>query len=77
MQCSRFNSFLEYVPGGSVASVYRKHKKFEEQVIKSFTMQILDGLAYLHSLNILHRVSKTEGQSNLLLSDKNHYQYRT
>lgn len=51
------DSFLEYVPGGSVASVYRRHKKFEEQVIKSFTMQILDGLAYLHSLNILHRVS--------------------
>lgn len=51
------DSFLEYVPGGSVASVYRKHKKFEEQVIKSFTMQILEGLAYLHSLNILHRVS--------------------
>jgi mitogen-activated protein kinase kinase kinase len=49
---------LEYVPGGSVASVYRRHKKFEEQVIKSFTMQILDGLAYLHSLNILHRVRR-------------------
>ncbi|KAH8090946.1 kinase-like protein [Filobasidium floriforme] len=52
--------FLEYVPGGSVASVYRRHKKFEEQVIKSFTMQILDGLAYLHSLNILHRDLKAD-----------------
>lgn len=52
------SSFLEYVPGGSVASVYRRHKKFEEQVIKSFTKQILEGLQYLHSLHILHRVSR-------------------
>lgn len=52
--------FLEYVPGGSVASVYRKHKKFEEQVIKSFTQQILHGLSYLHSLNILHRDLKAD-----------------
>jgi mitogen-activated protein kinase kinase kinase len=37
--------------------VYRRHKKFEEGVIKSFTRQILEGLAYLHSLHILHRVS--------------------
>lgn len=52
--------FLEYVPGGSIASVYRKHKKFEEPVIKSFTRQILDGLAYLHSQNILHRDLKAD-----------------
>lgn len=43
-----------------MASVYRKHRKFEEAVIKSFTKQILEGLAYLHSLHILHRDLKAD-----------------
>ncbi len=54
--CSLFYSFLEYVPGGSIASCLRKHGRFDEEVTKSFTGQILAGLEYLHSKNILHRV---------------------
>lgn len=51
-----FHRFLEYVPGGSIASCLRKHGKFDEEVTKSFTGQILGGLEYLHSKGILHRV---------------------
>ncbi|KAG8678503.1 hypothetical protein FRC09_019787, partial [Ceratobasidium sp. 395] len=47
--------FLEYVPGGSVGSVLRKYGKFEDEVVRSFSHQIIDGLAYLHSTGILHR----------------------
>ncbi|GAA5897041.1 hypothetical protein JCM6882_007339 [Rhodosporidiobolus microsporus] len=52
--------FLEYVPGGSIGRIIRTHGKFEENVIKFFTHQILDGLAYLHALGILHRDMKAD-----------------
>ncbi|KAH0829174.1 hypothetical protein J3R83DRAFT_2703 [Lanmaoa asiatica] len=49
------NILLEYVPGGTLASFLRKHGRFDEEVIKSFTAQIFDGLAYLHANHIIHR----------------------
>lgn len=48
--------FLEYVPGGSIGGCMRKYGKFSEDVVKSFTHQVLEGLAYLHEVGILHRV---------------------
>lgn len=54
--------FLEYVSGGSIASIYRTPgmARFDEQLVKFFTGQILEGLAYLHGKNIWHRVSATQ-----------------
>ncbi|KZS96120.1 kinase-like protein [Sistotremastrum niveocremeum HHB9708] len=52
--------FLEYVPGGSVASCLRKLGKFRPDVVKSFTAQILAGLEYLHGRGILHRDLKAD-----------------
>jgi mitogen-activated protein kinase kinase kinase len=48
---------LEYVPGGTIASIYRTpdQAQFGEQLIKFFTRQILEGLAYLHGKSIWHR----------------------
>ena len=48
---------MEYVPGGSVGSCLRKYGRFDENVTKYFTEQILAGLEYLHSKGILHSVS--------------------
>lgn len=56
--------YLEYISGGSIGSCLRKHGKFEESVVKSLTMQTLDGLAYLHDMGILHRDLKAD---NILL----------
>ena len=48
--------FLEYVPGGSIGGMLEKYGRFDEHLIKSFTSQVLDGLEYLHSKGIVHRV---------------------
>jgi len=52
--------FLEYIPGGSVGSCLRKYGKFHEDIIKSFTRDILEGLSYLHSVGVLHRDLKAD-----------------
>ncbi|KAJ7487527.1 kinase-like domain-containing protein [Mycena galericulata] len=49
------NIFLEYIPGGTIGSCVLKHGRFDEDVTKWFTVQILAGLEYLHSTGILHR----------------------
>lgn len=49
------NVFLEYISGGSIASVLAQSGKFEERHCRSFIAQILFGLDYLHQRNIVHR----------------------
>jgi len=49
------NIFLEYAPGGSIAGLLAKFGKFNENVVRVYTKQILQGLEYLHSNGIIHR----------------------
>ncbi|KAI9192972.1 kinase-like domain-containing protein, partial [Polychytrium aggregatum] len=50
-----FNVFLEYVSGGSIASCLAKYGKFDDDITRHMTMQILCGLSYLHGKGIIHR----------------------
>uniref|UniRef100_A0A060T6Y2 mitogen-activated protein kinase kinase kinase n=1 Tax=Blastobotrys adeninivorans TaxID=409370 RepID=A0A060T6Y2_BLAAD len=61
------NIFLEYVPGGSVATLLSSYGEFNESLIRNFVRQILRGLKYLHDQNIIHRDIKG---ANVLVDNK-------
>ncbi|KAL0209653.1 hypothetical protein RCL1_008491 [Eukaryota sp. TZLM3-RCL] len=58
--------FMEYVPGGSIAQLIKKFQCFSLDVVKHYTRQILEGVAYLHSHSIIHRDLKG---ANILVTD--------
>lgn len=58
--------FLEYVPGGSIAAVLQKFGSLSEAAVRAYTKQILQGLAYLHAHQIMHRDVKG---ANILVSN--------
>jgi mitogen-activated protein kinase kinase kinase 3 len=47
--------YLEYVSGGSIHKLLQEYGPFGEAVLRSYTAQILSGLAYLHGRNTVHR----------------------
>ncbi|KAB8576227.1 hypothetical protein FH972_025755 [Carpinus fangiana] len=49
------NIFLEYIPGGSIAKMLVDFGSLSEDIVSKFVRQILIGLAYLHSQDIIHR----------------------
>ena len=61
------NIFLEYVPGGSVATLLNVYGVFEESLVRNFVRQILTGLKYLHDQHIVHRDIKG---ANVLVDNK-------
>lgn len=64
---SHLNIFLEYVPGGSIAGMLKAYNFFKEPLVRNFVRQILEGLAYLHGRDIIHRDIKG---ANVLVDNK-------
>jgi mitogen-activated protein kinase kinase kinase len=61
--------FLEYVPGGSVATLLDNYGAFEESLVRTFLPQILRGLEYLHAKAIIHCDIKG---ANVLVDNNGH-----
>lgn len=51
----RLYIYLEYASGGSIHKLLQEYGAFKEPVIRNYTRQILQGLAYLHNQNTVHR----------------------
>ncbi|WOL01643.1 mitogen-activated protein kinase kinase kinase A-like [Canna indica] len=56
-----YNLFIEYAPGGSLADEIKKQGgRLDELAVRSYTYDILRGLAYLHSDGVVHCDLKSE-----------------
>lgn len=54
--------FMEFCSGGSLAALLEHGRIEDETVIMIYTLQMLEGLAYLHENNIVHRDIKPESR---------------
>ena len=54
--------FEEYCQGGSLAALLEHGRIEDEGIIQVYTMQMLEGLAYLHSHGIVHRDIKPDSK---------------
>ncbi|KAJ6247818.1 protein kinase [Anaeramoeba flamelloides] len=57
---------MEYIRGGELFDYVIKEKKVQESIARKFFAQIVSGISYCHSKNIVHRDLKLE---NLLLTN--------
>ncbi|XP_059144645.1 uncharacterized protein LOC131931810 [Physella acuta] len=64
-----FYIFLEFLKSGTLAAFISKRERLCENLTRHFTIQILEGIEYLHQNNILHRDIK--GNNVLMEDDRN------
>lgn len=64
-QGTTLNFYMEYMGGGSLASIVEKFGPLQVNIVQHYMRDVLRGIQYLHSKDIIHRDIKPE---NVLLS---------
>ncbi|OPZ03805.1 MAG: Serine/threonine-protein kinase PknB [candidate division BRC1 bacterium ADurb.BinA292] len=59
---------MEYIDGEDLKALLKRNMTFSEDITLNFLMQICEGLAYAHRLNIVHRDVKP---ANIMITDRN------
>jgi mitogen-activated protein kinase kinase kinase len=62
--------FEEYCQGGSLAALLEHGRIEDEGIIQVYTMQMLEGLAFLHANGIAHRDIKPDSTSHSFMLDQ-------
>ncbi len=60
---------MEFIDGINLNLIIKENKSISERMIKNYTKQILDGLSYIHSENVIHRDIKS---SNIMIVNNYH-----
>jgi len=68
---------MEYMPGGTLADVFKKKREFPFEELRTIAYEIICGIEYLHEHNIVHRdlkprnilCSKADAPYGLKLAD--------
>jgi serine/threonine protein kinase len=60
---------VDFCPGGELFYLLQKHNRFTEKEAKFYFAEILLGLEYIHSKNVLYRDLKPE---NVLIDMEGH-----
>ena len=47
--------FMEYVPGGSVATLLNEFGAFSDEMTARYIVEVLDAVVFLHDNNVIHR----------------------
>lgn len=55
-----FYIVTEFLPGGNLMQLVSKSTKYSEYYIASIMKELMGGLVYLHSNNIIHRDIKPQ-----------------
>ena len=63
-----FMILMEFVDGGNVYDRLQNTGPFNENLVRNYTAQILEGLVYMHSQEIVHRDLRSK---NILISKSN------
>jgi serine/threonine protein kinase len=49
------NIFMEFIAGGTIENLLKIYGPFDETLFRNFSNQIVEGVIYIHSNNVVHR----------------------